>query len=191
MEIQTKKEIRDYIRHIKKAMTDEEVREMSKQIQNLLFAQEEYKRAENIYVYVNYNQEVVTSDIISKSLKEGKKVFVPKVCGDNIKFYQIYSMKEDLTPGAYGILEPTTDRLDEQRDGLLIMPGLAFDKGFHRLGYGGGYYDKYLALPNTHIKLALAYHFQILDCIVTDEFDQKVDMIITQNHVMRLNSLEE
>lgn len=190
MEIQTKKEIRQYIKNRKKLMSDEEVMKKSLQIQNLLLEQEEFNKADNIYIYINYNQEVITTHIIEKCLKDGKNVYVPKIYEDSIRFHQIYSIITDLAPGAYGILEPTTDLHDDKRDGLLIMPGLAFDREFHRIGYGGGFYDKYLALPNSHIKLALTYDFQIFDLIETDEYDKKVDMIITQDYVMKLKSIE-
>ena len=185
MAIQTKKEIRKYIKNIKSLMDSQEVMEKSNRIQNLLMEQEEYKKAESIYIYVNYNQEVITTDIIKKSLSFGKNVYVPKIQKDVIKFHQIRSFEEDLALGSYGILEPTIELPDDLRDGLLIMPGLAFDMEFHRIGYGGGFYDKYLSLPNSHIKLALAYDFQILDAIATDEFDMKVDIIITQDLVIK------
>lgn len=190
MEIQTKKEIRKFIKNMKILMSDEEVIKKSLQIQNLLMEQEEFKKADSIYIYINYNQEVITTDIIEKCLNDGKNVYVPKIHDDNIKFHQIYSITTDLAPGAYGILEPTTHLPDDRRDGLLIMPGLAFDREFHRIGYGGGFYDKYLTLPNSHIKLALAYDFQVFDSITTDEYDKKVDMIITQDYVMKLKSIE-
>ena len=185
MAIQTKKEIRKYIKNIKSLMDSQEVMEKSNRIQNLLMEQDEYKKAENIYIYVNYNQEVITTDIIKKSLSFGKNVYVPKIQKDVIKFHQIHSFEEDLALGSYEILEPMIELPDDLRDGLLIMPGLAFDMEFHRIGYGGGFYDKYLSLPNSHIKLALAYDFQIFDLIATDEFDRKVDVIITQDLVIR------
>ena len=188
MAIQTKKEIRKYIKNIKSSMNSPEIFEKSFLIQHLLMEQEEYKKAKNIYIYVNYNQEVITTDIIKKSLAIGKNVYVPKVHGDIIKFHKISSIEADLAPGAYGILEPIFDSPDELRDGLLIMPGLAFDREFHRIGYGGGFYDKYLALPNSHIKFALAYNFQIFDSIATDVLDVNVDAIITQDLVIRTTS---
>ena len=185
MTIQTKKEIRKHIKYMKNLMDPLEVINKSTLIGNLFMKQEEYKKAQSIYIYVNYNQEVITTGIIKDSLKAGKNVYVPKVQDDIIRFYQINSFEDDLAPGAYGILEQTSNLADASRDGLLIMPGLAFDREFHRIGYGGGFYDKYLALPNSHIKLALAYDFQILDLIATDELDMKVDLIITQDFVIR------
>ena len=188
MAIQTKKEIRKYINNCKSLMNSCEVLEKSILIQNLLMEQEEYKKSDRIYIYVNYNREVITTDIIRKSLAVGKKVYVPKIQDNVIKFHEIHSIEDDLALGAYGILEPTYDSPDDLRDGLLVMPGLAFDMEFHRIGYGGGFYDKYLTLPNSHIKLALAYDFQIFDIITTDEFDVKVDAIITQDLVIRVSS---
>lgn len=181
-----KKQIRKYIKDRKKEMSESQIKEYSYIIQEKLFSLEEYMNSDNIYIYINYNQEVITSEIIKRSLALGKKIYVPKVYEDVMKFHQITSLDEDLAPGVLGILEPTNSLIDQTRDGLLIMPGLAFDRQFKRVGYGGGYYDKYLALPNSHTKIALAYEFQILDSIETDEFDQKVDIIITQNNILRI-----
>ena len=185
MGIQTKKEIRTYIKTMKSAMTKEEILQKSACIQQCLMEQEVYCQAKNIYIYVNYNQEVMTSDIIEASLQAGKNVYVPKVHGDVMKFHRITSVKDDLAQGQYGILEPITDCIDDSRDGLLIMPGLAFDRDFHRIGYGGGFYDKYLSLPNSHSKVALAYDFQILDTICSEKSDKEVDMIITEKEVIK------
>ena len=85
-----------------------------------------------------------------------------------------------------GIMEPS-DICDKAkiRDGLFIMPGLAFDYDFHRIGYGGGFYDRYLSEDNTFIKAALAFDFQLLESIPYEEHDLKPDYIITQTQFIR------
>lgn len=181
----SKQQIRKYIKSIKSEMTESEILIKSRSIENKLMETMEYKEASSIYVFISYNQEVLTSGIIEKSLKDGKKVYVPKIYGDVIRFHEIHSLEADVSPGAFGILEPLGGPADESHEGLMIMPGVAFDRELHRLGYGGGYYDKYLAIPNSHLKMAVAYEFQILDSIPTDEFDVKMDIIITENEIIR------
>lgn len=182
----SKKEIRRYITDRKNAMTEEEAALKSLCIQGLLLESREYAEAENIFVYVSYNREVITDGIIQESLKDGKSVYVPRINNENVmEFYRIFSMKDDLKPGRFGILEPVGCCLDDSRKGLMIMPGLAFDRDFHRIGYGGGYYDRYLERENCLVKVALAFEFQIIDEVPHDEFDISPDMIITEKHILR------
>ena len=182
----SKKEIRKYITDRKNAMTEDEKVSKSLRIQELLFESPEYAAAENVFVYVSYNQEVITDGIIQQSIRDGKSVFVPRINNDNImEFYRIISMEDDLKPGKFGIYEPVGDCRDDSRKGLMVMPGLAFDRDFHRIGYGGGYYDRYLACENCMVKAAVAFEFQILEEVPHDEFDISPDMIITENHILR------
>lgn len=181
-----KKQIRDIIKEKKQLMSLDEIHLKSSQIQNKLISLEEYHLSKDIYIYINFNQEVITTDLIQKALFDHKNVYIPKIHNDEMKFHKITSLEGDLVPSKYGILEPTNDLIDHKRCGLLIMPGLAFDLNFHRIGYGGGYYDKYLSLPNRHIKVALAYDFQVLDHLDTDEFDKTVDMIVTNDNIYKI-----
>lgn len=184
MKNQSKEEIRKYIRGIKRNMTQQDIESLSDIIQNRVMQLREYIDSENVYVYVAHNQEVMTDKIINESLAKGKKVFVPKVYGNIMKFHQIQSMSE-LVLGAYGILEPITDMLDDTKNGIIIIPGVAFDREFHRIGYGGGYYDKYLSLPNSHFKAAICYERQILDDLCYEEYDIKTDVIISEKTYIR------
>lgn len=179
-----KKEIRKVIKEQKRMMTTSEIERKSMKIAEHLYQTEQFKQAASVFVYVNYNQEVMTIPIIRKCFSEGKNVFVPKVHNNIILFHQIMNIEKDLKPGAYGILEPVTTLVDQSHDGLLLMPGLAFDKTHHRIGYGGGFYDKYLSQDNQHYKMALAYDFQILDAIETEECDIRVDQILTEQRML-------
>lgn len=165
-------------------MTQDEIKKKSHIIAEILYNLDEFTEASSVFIYVNYNQEVETISIIKKCLELGKNVFVPKVHGDVILFHQIKNIEKDLTLGAYGILEPSNEQVDYSHSGLLIMPGVAFDREHHRIGYGGGFYDKYLEAANQHHKVALAYGFQVLDMIDTNNQDIKVDCIITENGIL-------
>ena len=108
---------------------------------------------------------------------------MPKVYGRDMKFHRITTLSE-LKPGKYGILEPDNTDICEPEQGLMIMPGLAFDKEHHRAGYGGGFYDRYLEQHPAFYKAAVAFSFQIVDHIETESYDLKPDCIITEQAVL-------
>lgn len=180
-----KTEIRKYIKEMKKNLSKEEIRIRSNRIAKKLYAKPFYKQAECIYLYVSYNQEIDTVEIIKRILEDKKRVAVPKVADKNMEFHEITSL-DQLSEGAFGILEPTvnkpvSDNPEWASSNLMIIPGLAFDKNGNRIGYGGGYYDRYLHKYPDRIglKIALAYDFQVLEYIDTESYDEKIDGIIT------------
>lgn len=177
-----KKYIRACVREQKKKLTSEDVNFRTEKILKYLYEAKEFKEAHNIFTYVNYNQEVNTMLLIKECWKLGKNVFVPKVIGNEMFFYRIHSL-DDLESGAYGIPEPIEScKASSKNTGLMIMPGLAFDKEHHRIGYGGGFYDKYLEKFPEFYKIALCYDFQVFDKIITDKFDIPVDLVISETH---------
>lgn len=137
-----------------------------------------YERTSVIYGYMSFRSEVSCRKIMETALHDGKVVAVPKVTGPEMEFYRISSHSE-WKPGAYGIMEPATVELVTQ-PGLMLLPGLAFDLMGNRLGYGGGYYDRYLAHHPMCYKLALGYETQITDRVPASEQDCKVDGIVTE-----------
>lgn len=113
-----------------------------------------FYRAQNVLLFVSYGSEIDTTDLLQEALRMGKKVFVPKVCEDTMEFYRIDGM-EELMEGYKGIKEPSRltperrytekERLEAGETVLMIMPGACFDKKRNRIGYGKGFYDKYLS----------------------------------------------
>ena len=146
-----------------------------------LFAHPAYRAARSIYGYLSYNQEVRTLPILEQAQRDGKRVAVPKVFGDGMKFLWL----DDLTaiaPGAYSIPEPIAgEPAADDETALVLMPGIAFDPAGHRCGYGGGFYDKYLAAHSQHPTLALCYGFQMLRHLDTDAHDIPVDFVLSQD----------
>ena len=173
-----KKELRDSIRAKKRAMTSEEIERRSARLGELFVQSEAYRNARTIYGYLPYNQEVRTVPMLERALKEGKRVAVPKCYGDEMKFIYL----DDLTQvekGYAGIPEPIADGpVADDETALVLMPGLAFDPQGHRIGYGGGFYDKFLAKEPNHPTLALCYEFQMLPHLDTEEFDIPVDTVL-------------
>lgn len=173
-----KKELRRSIREQKRAMTEEQIVTASEKLGQLFAATEAYQKAETIYGYLPYNQEVRTVPMLQKALDDGKKVAVPKVFGEEMKFIYL----DDLTAvekGYAGIPEPVADGpVADDKEALVLMPGLAFDPQGHRIGYGGGFYDKFLAAEPNHPTVALCYAFQMLPRLETEEFDIPVDCVL-------------
>ena len=173
-----KKELRRKIREQKRAMTPQQVEETSRKLGVKFAATQAYKNAKTIYGYLPYNQEVRTWDALAKAMADGKAVAVPKVYGDEMKFIYITDFSQ-IETGYCGIPEPVTDGpVAEDKTALVLMPGLAFDREGHRIGYGGGFYDRFLSSEPDHPTLALCYDFQIRETLPTEEFDIPVDTVI-------------
>lgn len=181
-----KNEVRHLIKAHRQKLTDEDVKIQSRLIIDRLKKSDIYKTSENVFLYMSYNREVDTYMLLSRCFMDGKKVYAPKVLSKtDMEFYCIQD-EHDLVSGYMGIMEPSDScEKANTRDGLFIMPGLAFDYDFHRIGYGGGFYDRYLSEDNTFIKAALAFDFQLLESIPYEEHDLKPDYIVTQTQFIR------
>lgn len=173
-----KKELRDYIRKFKRAMSKEEIEAKSEKLGELFLASDLYKQAKNIYGYLPYNQEVRTTAMLEQAQRDGKRIAVPKILGDTMIFVWL----DDLTAvekGYSNIPEPVDlTPVADDPTALVLMPGMAFDPEGHRCGYGGGFYDKFLASEPDHPTLALCYDFQVLPHLDTEEFDIPVDCVL-------------
>ena len=173
-----KKQLRAHIRAQKRAMTQTQISEKSAALGRLFAESDAYQQAKSIYGYLPYNQEVRTVPMLCKAIADGKRVAVPKVFGDEMIFIWL----DDLTQvekGYSGIPEPIADGpVADDETALVLMPGLAFDPQGHRIGYGGGFYDKFLASEPEHPTLALCYDFQMVDHLETESFDIPVDAVL-------------
>lgn len=173
-----KTELRREIRARKRAMTEAEIETRSAKLAQLFFASEAYQNAKTIYGYLPYNQEVRTVPMLERALKDGKKVAVPKVYGDEMKFLYLDDLNA-VVKGYAGIPEPIADEpVAQDKTALVLMPGLAFDPQGHRIGYGGGFYDKFLAAEPNHPTLALCYEFQMLPKLDVEDHDIPVDTVL-------------
>ena len=171
-----KKTLRAEIRAKKRAMTAQEIEEKSAALAKAFYETAEYKNAKTIYGYLPYNQEVRTTQMLAHAMADGKQVAVPKVYGDEMKFILL---SDQVAKGYAGIPEPIADGpVAADPTALVLMPGLAFDPEGHRLGYGGGFYDKFLAAEPDHPTLALCYDFQMLPHLDTESYDIPVDRVL-------------
>ena len=178
----SKTDIRRQALSLRHALSDEEKITKSKCICERIVSHPLFLEADTVFCYMDYRDEVQTRPIIEAAWRYGKVVAVPKTDDMTMSFYEIRNFSE-LRAGYKGILEPTTLIKNDSEEGLLIMPGVAFDFERNRVGYGKGYYDRYL---NSHKKLntmALAYSVQVFSQIPWDEHDIKPDFLITEEQI--------
>ncbi len=170
--------LRKHIKERKRAMTEEQIVSASERLGALFIQSEAYQNAKTIYGYLPYNQEVRTVPMLQRALEDGKQVAVPKCYGEEMRFIYLTDLSQ-VEKGYCGIPEPIADGpVAEDPTALVLMPGLAFDRQGHRIGYGGGFYDKFLAVEPEHPTLALCYAFQMVDHMETEEFDIPVDTVL-------------
>ena len=173
-----KKEIRALVRQKKRTLTPEQIRLASEALGEKLRCSELYQKARTIYGYLPYNQEVLTIPMLRRAMEDGKRVAVPKVYGEEMRFIYLEDLNR-IAPGYRDIPEPVDDGpVAEDPRALVLMPGLAFDRAGHRIGYGGGFYDRFLASEPEHPTIALCYGFQMFEQLETEAFDIPVEQVI-------------
>lgn len=173
-----KKALRAEIKAKKKAMTEQTITDLSEKLAQQFYETEQYKNAKSIYGYLPYNQEVRTVPMLERALQDGKAVAVPKVIGDQMVFVLMDDLSK-VEKGYAGIPEPVADGpVADDPYALVLMPGLAFDPQGHRIGYGGGFYDRFLEKETEHPTVALCYEFQMLPELKTEEHDIPVDLVL-------------
>lgn len=184
-----KAKARETMRTLRNGLGRAERDVLQDQARSQLLSMPEFQQAEWIYPFVSCRSEIDTISLIRFLLEEGKhSVAVPRVRGNDMEFVAIHSM-EELVPGAMRILEPIAGTVITADGGLMLMPGLAFDLQGNRVGYGAGYYDRYLEQydNNRLYKVAYAFDFQIVDQIQAEGHDRRVDAVVTDSRIVRLS----
>lgn len=174
-------EIRDNFEATDKKKADKIINETLKE-------QSFFKESKNIFIYIGFGSEIDTGDYIDDFLDSGKCIIIPRIdtITKEMEGVQINNMN-DLQRNKYGILEPraTIKGFEKNFIDLVVMPGVAFDTAGSRVGYGGGYYDKFLQNINASVqKVALAYEFQVIDKVPSEDHDIKADFIITEKRII-------
>ncbi|BDU50887.1 5-formyltetrahydrofolate cyclo-ligase [Haliovirga abyssi] len=155
----------------------EYVTKYSKELFENFIKTKEYKNSKIIMSYMSIKNEVDTKWFNEAIIKNGKKLVLP-IIDNNDEIQPILVKKlSKMKVGKYNILEPIGDVIEKQKIDLIIVPGVGFDKSYNRIGFGKGYYDKFLK-NYKGIKVGVAYDFQIVDKIDADEYDVKMDMIL-------------
>lgn len=176
-----KSEFRRFFLNLRREMEDDCIKENSEKIMANLIASDLYKNSQSIFVYVSKNKEVNTKEFIKKAMADGKKIYVPKIHDKKMFAAKLNDLGE-LETGTFDI--PTSKSLDFIKNpDLTICPGLSFDDDKNRLGYGGGFYDKFLG-ENETIKIGLMISDFRSIKIPDDPWDIKMDYIITEEEIL-------
>lgn len=186
-----KSELRKEIRTKRETLSKEQVMEKSQNIFNQLYKHPLYKSANTIMTYVSIGKEVDTHNFIQRAIKEGKRIVVP-VCKPETREMiasHIIDFENDLQEGYWGLLEPKKETLraiSSNEIDLILVPGLAFTKSGHRLGHGGGYYDRFLSSLTRDVpSIALAYELQLVDHLPVEDFDLPMKYIMTEKEFIK------
>ncbi|HBN57296.1 MAG TPA: hypothetical protein DD414_11015, partial [Lachnospiraceae bacterium] len=185
MEKNRKKEIREEVKRRRAAAELTRLHEDSVRIVERFTGLDAYQEAKILLAYVDAKREVETRLLMQQAWRDHKKVAAPRVDGDGIMHYYYVDTLDDLESGSFGIMEPKEScPLCETEEGLLLMPGVAFDEHCHRVGYGGGYYDRYLEKHPGLIHIALAFEFQVFPEVPFEEHDILPECIITEDRIL-------
>ena len=172
--------------YLRDSMSHKEWEQKSRIICERLISMPVYQEAETVLIFMSISHEPDTDEIIRHALRAGKTVAIPKCVGNDLVFYRIDS-PDDVNPGRFSVPEPV--RTDDQYrvrmtdQSLIILPGLAFDKNGFRLGYGAGFYDRYLKDDSYRNKLMIAFSFQEVDQVPIHTDDVPVDWIVTDKGI--------
>ena len=166
--MEAKGNIRKEVFARRRAATQEEIQEKSRMIYEKITALPEFLDADCFFAYMDFKKEVMTRDLIEKALEMGKTVAVPRVEGDDMVYYEIKDFST-LKSGYFGIMEPDGGKVCTREEGFLLVPGVAFDSARHRVGYGKGFYDRFLAAHPGFTTVAAAFEFQLFDAVPFEE----------------------
>ncbi|MCL4499574.1 MAG: 5-formyltetrahydrofolate cyclo-ligase [Chloroflexi bacterium] len=161
----------------------------SSSITELILGLPEYQQATVIMAYVSFGSEVATSPLIEHALACGKRVVLPIVAEGRVLLLGEIDHLSGLRPGPSGILEPDSDsvgRITPDELDFIIVPGVVFDAAGRRIGYGGGYYDRFFELVGAGpVKTAVAFEIQLVENVPAESHDKYVDIIVTESGVIR------
>ena len=182
-----KSKLKDLTLRKRNSLSNDEILEKSDLIRKNLFNLQEYKKSETAMFFVSFGSEVNTHEMVKESLKT-KTIVVPKVMHNEIEPSVIIDFDNLVPSGKFGILEPIEAmKIAYKNIDIVLAPGIAFDKEGHRIGYGFGYYDKFLSKVPKAVKIGLCFDFQVVEKVPKEEHDVPVDLIVTEKRVMECN----
>jgi 5-formyltetrahydrofolate cyclo-ligase len=185
-----KKELRKKVQELRDSMDPEQRKTLSARVANNLWSVPEFTVADSVLFFISFRSEVDTVPMIRRALSEDMAVCVPCTDAGNKDMVasRVLDLEKDLELGNYDILEPKPDRLrplSAEEIDVVLMPGVAFDVTGGRLGYGGGYYDRFLEKCGEHCSLiAVAFDIQIVDHVPCADHDARIHKIVTESRVI-------
>ena len=171
--------LRTSVRQKKQLLSQEEIRTRSQQLCRMVLGTEAYRKAHTIFGYLPFNQEVDLTHLLLHALSDGKQIALPKCYGKEMRFILISDLSR-IQYTSFGVPEPVDDDpVADDPSGLVIVPGLVFDRLGYRIGYGGGYYDRFLSVESDHPTIGLCYDFQLTDRLEPEPHDIPVDTVFS------------
>ena len=175
--------LRCAIREKRAALSADAVAAMSATIVKRVWEMPELVAARRVLCYADTQNEVSTRSLIADMLRAGYEVYLPKVVNKTVMKAVRLRDISSMEPGVYGVDEPVADEAcPPDLFDVICVPGVAFDRNGGRIGYGAGYYDRYLVNSNC-VKIGLAYEMQLVDAVPRDAYDVQVDGVITEKAV--------
>ncbi|GAB6085247.1 5-formyltetrahydrofolate cyclo-ligase [Alkaliphilus crotonatoxidans] len=185
-----KKQLRKAVLERREALSPETVIKNSHQILERLVTMTEYLKAKNVMLYLSFQREVMTQQIISDLFQHRKRVFIPVTVPKTKELIvsELLSLEDDLEVGNFGVLEPKKEALrpfSAQELDLVLVPGVAFDTRGYRIGYGAGYYDRFLPTLTPGVPtIGLAHEVQMIEQVPNDSYDIPVEKIVTEDRLI-------
>lgn len=185
-----KEKLRNEILMKRNQLKADEVDRLSKIIISRFIKHDAYQNSSNIMLYLDFRNEVKTGPLIECMLREGKRTLIPVINPEDysLTISELKDPQNDLFPGKFGLLEPNADTLRPVEPtiiDLVLVPGLVFDKKGYRIGFGAGYYDRFLPMLQSHVPLiSLAYELQIVDDVPREPHDVPVHMLVTEQRII-------
>lgn len=186
-----KKDVRNAMIKRRESLSKESVKEKSLAIHQRLIEMRAWKDASHMMTYLDFRNEVETVSLIQSFFQQGKHAYIPVT---NPKDYtltvsELKDLEQDLRVANFGLLEPKKEALrptDPKKLDLVIVPGVAFDRDGHRIGFGAGYYDRFLPqLRKDTVLLSLVYDFQLIPKVPREPHDISVDWILTESELIQ------
>lgn len=175
-----KKDLRNIIRHRKAELSSEERGRRSHEVCRRVMETEVWQESQTVFLYMAMDDEVDTRELIAEGAKNGKTVVLPTCVGDELVL-RVYEGEEQMTQGAFGIMEPRGKVMEEKDYGeidLAVVPGVAFDRNGGRMGRGHGFYDRTLRKMPGCYKMGICWEVQMVEKVPMDEFDIKMNNVL-------------
>lgn len=176
-----KEEIRRQLLAERQSLDEQSYYALSSRVQDFLIHSACFEQAERLALYSPVRREVATDAIFTAALESGKQVYYPKVVGNDLEFHELADLG-DLVPGTFSVPEPNGDQIiDAGLLDLIVVPGVAFDLTGQRLGYGRGYYDRFLAQAASRaVFVGLCFEFQLQNFLPAEIHDWKMMFLATE-----------
>ena len=190
-DLSEKAALRARIRAERDRISQEARRERARHVEEALFALPRVRTAGGVALFWSFGSEIPTEGMAARVLDEGKRLLLPFLTGDGMEMAAVADLAE-LEPTSYGPREPRDRRaVDPAVIDVIVVPGLAFDRRGHRLGYGGGRYDRYLArLRPDASRIGIGFEAQVVEHLPADDGDERVHIVVTERGWLDCRSVQ-